>query len=219
VHSKGKRKGPAAASLTHKRTTRPKQIRYLWRDPRLQLCAGSMGLFQLGNAAILPLAASALARTDAHLATLIVPIAIIIPRALAAVLSPWFGRLADRLGRRRVALIGFAALPIRAALFAAIDSPVLMLCYQALDGISASVIGVLLPLVVADVTRRGGRFNLGMGIVGLAVGIGATLSNAIGGAIANQFGYVPAFAALGVAGLAAFLLIWFWMPNIIVPKE
>ncbi|MBV8401034.1 MAG: MFS transporter [Acetobacteraceae bacterium] len=203
----------------HKRTRRPHQIRYLWRDPRLQLCAGSMGLFQLGNAAILPLAASAIARTNGHLATLIVPIAIIIPQALAAALSPWFGRLADRLGRRRVALIGFAALPIRAALFATIDSPLLMLCYQVLDGISASVIGVLLPLVVADVTRRGGRFNLGMGIVGLAVGIGATLSNWIGGAIANHFGYVPAFAALGVAGLAAFLLIWFRMPNIIVPKE
>src|SRR5215471_12324452 len=80
-------------------------------------------------------------------------------------------------GRRPVTLMGFVALPIRTLLFASNDNPLLMVCYQALDGVSASVVGVMLPLVVADITRRGGRFNLGMGLVGLAVGIGATLSN------------------------------------------
>jgi predicted MFS family arabinose efflux permease len=112
-----------------------------------------------------------------------------------------------------VTLIGFAALPLRALLFATNDDPLLMVCYQALDGVSAAVIGVMLPLVVADVTRRSGRFNLGMGVVGLAVSVGATLSNTIGGAVANHFGNFAAFAMLAAAGLAAFVLVWLRMPN------
>ncbi|MBV8522727.1 MAG: MFS transporter, partial [Acetobacteraceae bacterium] len=179
----------------------------------LLICAFVMALFQFGNAAVLPLAANAVTRTHGHLADLVIPAAITVPQVLTAILSPWFGRLAQSWGRRPVALMGFAALPIRAALFAIDDGPAPMVFYQVLDGISASVIGVMLPLVVADITRRGGRFNLGMGIVGLAVGLGATLSNALGGAIANQLGQVPAFAALAMAGLAAFLVVWFRMPN------
>lgn len=57
-------------------------------------------------------------------------------------------------------------------------------------------IGVMLPLIVSDITTRRGRFNLGMGIIGLAVGLGATLSDAVGGTIANRLGQT---AALGVA--------------------
>jgi hypothetical protein len=84
------------------------------------------------------------------------------------------------------------------------SSPAALVCCQALDGISASVIGMMLPLVVADITRRTGRFNIGMGVVGLAAGLGATLSTAAGGAVANHLGQAAAFGALGVAGIAAF---------------
>jgi hypothetical protein len=80
-----------------------------------------------------------------------------------------------------VVLIGLAAVPIRTALLAINSSPVALVCFQTLDGISASVIGVMLPLAVADITRRTGRFNLGMGILGLAGGLGATLSNLVVG--------------------------------------
>jgi predicted MFS family arabinose efflux permease len=172
-----------------------------------------MALFQLGNAAILPLAANAFTRTSGRLANLVLPAAIIVPQVLTAILSPWIGRLAQSWGRRPVALLGLAALPIRAALFAISNDPVLLVCRQALDGISASVIGVMLPVFVADITRRGGRFNLGMGVVGLVSAIGATLSTSIGGATAQHFGYPVAFTALGAAGLAAFLLIWLRMPD------
>ena len=42
------------------------------------------------------------------------------------------------------------------------------------SGVCAAVLGVILPLVVADVMRGTGRFNLGLGIVGSAVGIGGS---------------------------------------------
>ncbi|MBV8522151.1 MAG: MFS transporter, partial [Acetobacteraceae bacterium] len=172
----------------HKRTEDLRRIRDTCTDHRLLIVASGIALFQLGNAAILPLAANALTRTSARLADLVLPAAIIVPQVITAILSPWIGRLAQNWGRRPVALLGLAALPIRAALFAISHNLVLLVSCQALDGISASVIGVMLPLFVADITRRGGRFNLGMGIVGLVSGIGATLSTSIGGAIALHFG-------------------------------
>jgi MFS family permease len=200
------------------RTEHLRRIRDICTDHRLLICAFGMALFQLGNAAIMPLAANALTRMSGRLANLVLPAAIIVPQVLTAILSPWIGRLAQSWGRRPVALLGLAALPIRAALFAISGDPVLLVCCQALDGISASVIGVMLPLFVADITRGGGRFNLGMGIVGLVSGIGATLSTTIGGAIAQHFGYSVAFAALCVAGLAAFLLVWLRMPDTAEPE-
>jgi MFS family permease len=75
------------------------------------------------------------------------------------------------------------------------------------------MVGVMLPLTVADVTRHSGRFNLGMGMTGLAGGLGAALSNAGGGAIANHLGHAAAFSALGLAGLVCFILVWFRMPD------
>jgi MFS family permease len=140
-------------------------------------------------------------------------VAIILPQALAALLSPWFGRLAQRRGRRLVLLLGLAPLPMRAALFAAIAHPYAMMCIQALDGISAAVIGMIVPLVVADITRRRGRFNLAMGVVGLAVGVGAAISTTFAGAVADRFGNMAAFLALGAAGLGACALAWLALPE------
>jgi MFS family permease len=102
----------------HKRTATQQQIRTLFSNRPLLICAACMALFQVGNAAVLPLAANAVTRTHAHVASLAVTAAIIVPQALTAILSPWFGRLAESWGRRPVTLIGFAALPIRTTLLA-----------------------------------------------------------------------------------------------------
>ena len=66
----------------------------------------------------------------------------------------------------------------------------------------AAILGVILPLVVADITRGTGRFNLGLGIVGSAVGIGAALSTTLAGYAIDHFGSSIAFFGLAsVAGL------------------
>jgi MFS family permease len=85
-------------------------------------------------------------------------------------MAPWVGRRAQDWGRRPLLLIGFAALPIRALGFALISDPLLLLAVQALDGISATVLGVLTALIIADLTGGTGRFNLAQGIVGTASG-------------------------------------------------
>jgi MFS family permease len=179
----------------------------------LLVFAGCMMLFQLGSAAMLPIAANAASIATGQVADLVIGAAIIVPQAVAALLSPPLGRVAQQWGRRPVLLLGLAALPLRALLFASNGDSYLMVGFQALDGISAAVLGMMVPLVVADITRRRGRFNLSMGVVLLAMGIGATLSTTLAGAIADRFGNAATFLALGGAGLAACALMWGMLPE------
>ena len=55
-------------------------------------------------------------------------------------------------------------------LFALTADPPLLISLQLLDGISGAVIGVLTALVIADLTRGSGHFNLAQGIIGTARG-------------------------------------------------
>ena len=71
----------------------------------------------------------------------------------------------------------------------------------------------MLPLIAADLTRNTGRFNLCMGVIGLAVFIGASLSTALAGWIADSAGDSAAFVALAAAGLIGTALVWFGIPE------
>src|SRR5262249_49065967 len=104
--------------------------------------------------------------------SLVVAAMIILPQVLTALMSPWVGRRAQTWGRRPLLLIGFGALPIRGLVFALTADPPLLISLQLLDGISGAVIGVLTALVIADLTRGSGHFNLAQGIIGTASGIG-----------------------------------------------
>jgi MFS family permease len=93
-------------------------------------------------------------------------------------------------------------------LFALVASPYLIVTVQVLDGISAAVLGVTIPLIVADITRGTGRFNLGLGIVGSAVGIGAALSTTLAGYVVDHFGSSVAFLGLSCIALCGSAPVW-----------
>ena len=66
----------------------------------------------------------------------------------------------------------------------------------------------LTPLVVADLTRGTGRYNLALGAVATVQGIGASLSGLSAGLIVDHFGYGIAFLTSGaVAGIALVFLL------------
>ena len=90
---------------------------------------------------------------------------------------------------------------------------------QIFDGITAAVFAVMVPLVVADLTRGTGRFNLGQGILGTATGIGASLSTTLGGYMTDYFGSAAAFAALATIGVAGFALVAVSMPETRPPER
>jgi MFS family permease len=188
-------------------------LRTLLSDRRLMVFAGCVLLFQLSNAAMLNLAAGEATAAMADNVQLIIAACIIVPQAVVALLSPWVGRAADRFGRRPILVLGLAALPIRAVLFCLVDGSNLLVPIQIFDGLSAAMLGVLLPLIAADIAGESGHYNLCIGAIGFAGGIGATVSTSMAGLIADAFDAPVAFLVLAAAGLGAVLLAWLAMPE------
>jgi MFS family permease len=206
------RTGHRAVRPAHMREPQ-RSRRQLLTDGRLLTLMLCVALFSLANADMLPLAASALVKRHGGIADLVVSGAVIISQLLTAAASPWIGRLAQRMGRRPMLLVGIAMLPLRALLFAFDGGPAGTLVAQALDGVTGATFGVLIPLMVSDITHAGGRFTLALGMVGLASSIGASVSTYAGGNIATYMGLPVAFLCLGAVGLAAVLLVWLALPE------
>jgi MFS family permease len=184
----------------------PAKFADLLRQRPLLILAGCVMLFHLANSSMLPLMGSVLTMRSSKWATVLIAACIVVPQCVVALLSPWVGRQAEVWGRRPLLLIGFAALPIRGLLFATVTDPNLLVAVQLLDGVTASVFGVMVPLIIADLTRGTGHFNLGQGIVGTTTGIGASLSTTIAGYTSDHLGSQAAFvalAAIATLGLAA----------------
>lgn len=188
-------------------------LRALLTNRALLCFGGCITLFYLSNAALLPLVGSVLTVRTSETATVLIAACIMVPQVVLALSAPAVGRAAERWGRRPLLLIGFAALPIRALIFAYTDVPELMVAAQVFDGVSAAVLGVMIPLTVADATRHTGRFNLALGAVGTAMGIGAALSTAIAGIMADRLGSHTAFLGLAAIGFASFVLLLLIMPE------
>jgi MFS family permease len=185
----------------------------LFRGGALIVLTSCVLLFHLANAAMLPLVGSDLTMRSSQWATALVAACIIAPQLIVAALSPTVGQLAQSWGRRPLLLMGFAVLPVRGALLAWTNDPYMIVAVQALDGISGAVMGVLIPLALADISRGTGRFNLAQGIVGSATGVGATLSTIGAGYLADRFGTATAFAGLAAMGVLALALLLALMPE------
>jgi MFS family permease len=182
---------------------------HLVRQRTLLVFAGSVMLFQLANAAMLPLMAGVVTTRSSQWAPVLIAACIIVPQAIVALASPSVGRKAQAWGRRPLLLIAFAALAIRGLLFAFVTDPYLLVAVQVFDGITAAVLSVMIPLIVADVAFGSGHFNLAQGIVGTATGIGASLSTVLAGYVSDKFGSSVAFT--GLAGIAALGLVMIWL--------
>ena len=99
-------------------------------------------------------------------------------------------------------------LTLRGMLYPVSDNPYWLVSVQLLDGVGAGIFGALFPLVVADLTRGTGHFNVSQGAIATAAGLGGALSTAVAGLIIVKAGYSAAFlflAAVAAAGLIGFM--------------
>jgi len=204
-------------SVPLKRTSRM----VLFKDRRLLTFALCLFLFQLANASILPLIGEALALREGRLSSLVVSALIVVPQLVVALLAPWVGRTANSWGRRPLLLVGLSAVPIRSGLFAFTADPTLLVLIQMLDGWTAATLGVLTTLVIADLTKGTGRFNLAQGLVGTFSGVGASLSTSVSGFVVERFGQTSGFLTVTVIALIAIAVLWAFMPetNASAPRE
>ena len=185
----------------------------LARKRPLMIFAACVMLFHLANAAMLPLMGSVLTMRSSQLAPALIAACIVGPQILVALFSPWVGRKAEAWGRRPLLLVAFAALPLRGLFFATVTDPYTLVAVQLLDGITAAVFAVMVPLVIADATRGTGHFNLGQGIVGTTIGIGASVSTTYAGYLSDHFGSPIAFLGLSGVALLGFVAMWAFMPE------
>jgi MFS family permease len=110
-------------------------------------------------------------------------------------------------------LIAFGVLPVRGILYTLTHKTVALVAIQVLDGVGAGIFGVVSVLVIADLTQGTGRFNLTLGAISAAVGIGASLSQVIAGSIVHHFGFNAGFLFLATVAAAALGILFLFMPE------
>jgi len=126
------------------------------------------------------------------------------------VFIPVWGKLSDRIGRRPVLLWSIAATAVGMAFVGLAPSLLLLLAARAFSGIATANIAVA-QAYVADVTAPEHRAR-GMGIIGIAFGLGFILGPGIGGQLSRfpifgREGTLPAFVAAGLAAINFFLAL------------
>jgi MFS family permease len=181
----------------------------LLADKRVLVFSLAAVLFHFANAAMLPLVGQRLSEGHATGASLYMSACIIVAQLVMIGSTSWAGRAASKRGRKPVLLLAFLLLPMRGVLYTLWDNPYYLVSVQVLDGIAGGIFGVVILLVVADLTKGTGRFNLVQGALGTATGLGAALSTLAAGYVVQYLGYNAAF--LGLAAIAGVALVVFWL--------
>ncbi len=185
----------------------------LWHNRRLLIFAAVVFTFHFANAALLPLVGQKLALHNKAAGTALMSACIVAAQLVMVPVAYVVGNKADSWGRKPIFLVGFAVLTVRSFLYPLWDNSYWLVGVQLLDGVGAGIFGALFPLVVQDVTHGTGRFNVSLGAITTAWGIGASLSNFVAGGIVVAAGYDVAFMSLGAVAAAGFALYLVAMPE------
>jgi MFS family permease len=102
---------------------------------------------------------------------------------------------------------------LRGVLYTFSTNAYYLLAVQSLDGVGAAIFGVLWVIIVSDLAKGSGRFNLLQGMVQAALGLGAFLSNSIAGHIVKLAGFNIGFLTLAGVALAGMLVFAILMPE------
>lgn len=188
-------------------------VRALLADHRLIIFLVCAVLFHFANAAMLPLLGERLAKGRGRTSMLFMSACVVTTQLVITLIAAAVGRLARTWGRKPLLLVAFAVLPVRGVLYTLTSSTGGLIAIQVLDGVGAGIFGVVSVLVIADLTRGSGRFNLTLGAITTAVGIGASLSQGIAGAIVHRAGFRSGFLFLTAVAAVAFAILALGMPE------
>ncbi len=175
--------------------------------------AAAVVIFHMANAAMLPLAGQELARVRPAVSSLFMSANIIMAQFVMIPVSYFAGRIADRFGRKRIFLLAFSVLALRGLLFSLGHNPFYIVGVESLDGVGTATATVLEILIVSDLAKGTGRFNLMLGIIQAAVSFGAFMGNSVAGVVARSAGFPAAFGLLAVIALVGFVFYVARMPE------
>jgi MFS family permease len=165
-------------------------------------------LFHLSNAAMLPLVGQKLALEDKNLGTSLMSACIVAAQIVMVPVAMLVGARANAWGHKRFFLAALLILPVRGALYTVSDDRAWLVGVQLLDGVGAGIFGAIFPVIVADIMRNTGRFNVAQGAIITAQGVGAALSTTLAGLVVVRAGYNAAFVTLGaIAAIGALVCL------------
>jgi predicted MFS family arabinose efflux permease len=173
----------------------------------LLLLAAALAMFHLGNAAMLPLYGLAVVAAHQGNASAFTAETIVVAQLVMVAAAFLANRLIQRIGYWGVILVTFLALPVRGLVAAVFITSWGVWPVQALDGIGAGLQSIAVPALVVRLLQGTGRVNVGQGVVMTVQGVGAALSPALGGTLAQHFGYATAFLVLGGISMGS-LALW-----------
>ncbi len=185
----------------------------LFRTKPLMVFAACALLWNFANAPLLPLVGQKLAFQFPREATAMLSFCMVAAQGVMVPIAILVGRNADRLGRRPIFLIAFTVLPIRSALYVVSNNAFWLMSVQLLDGVGAGVYEALTPLLIADIMRGTGRYNLAQGAIATTQGVGAAISGLAAGLVTDHFGYSVSFLFLASAAAIGWAVFLLFMPE------
>ena len=189
-------------------------VAVLLQNKYLMLFALLAATFHLANAAMLTSVGQLLTTLSGPKnATSLISICIVAAQFVMVPVAVFVGAKADTIGRKPIFLVAFGVLAARGVLYTISNDPFWLVGVQLLDGVGAGIYGALFPVVVADLTRGTGRFNVAQGAVATAQGLGASLSATLAGVIIVAASFSAAFLVLAVIAGIGFTLYLFVMPE------
>jgi multidrug resistance protein len=130
--------------------------------------------------------------------------------AVSFVMSPLWGRLSDRVGRRPVILLGIIGYSVSFFILGlAWDTLWLLYLSRMLGGLFSGALMSSAVAYVADITTEENRTK-GMGLVGMSIGLGFIFGPAAGGLL-SVFGYSVPFFTSAALSAVTFVFIWFML--------
>jgi MFS family permease len=200
------------AAEAEKKEAKAISLGQLLKDRNILLFAAALMLFHLSNGSMLPLLGQKIGLQDPKHSAQFLSAAIIIAQGIMALIATYSGRRAE-VSRKSIMLVAYILLPVRAVLFAFISNPYILTGLQVLDGIGAGIFGVVSVLMIADLSRGTGRFNVLQGFLFSAIGLALSLSSVLSGYIVRWFGYTTGFILLAVLGVVALLFFKTFVPE------
>jgi MFS family permease len=182
----------------------------------LLILAAALACFHLGNGAMLPLYGLAVVANKQGDPAGFVATTIVVAQGTMILAALIAMRLAEKEGYWLVLLVSFIALPIRGVIAAHLMNKWGVYPVQILDGIGAGLQSAAVPGLVARILNGTGRVNVGQGAVMTVQGLGASLSPAIGGWIAQEIGYGAMFLILGSFALGS-IALWLGFASLLRP--
>lgn len=154
------------------------------------------------------------ATKELHVNETLIGISIAIYSMVQFLVNPFFGSLSDKKGRRSIILYCLLLNAAGYVIFAFTHTYWMLLLSRVVAGIGGSSIGVA-QAYIADITTREERAK-GMGLIGLAFGLGFVFGPLIGGFLA-KYSYMATGFASASTSLIAFIFCYFKLPESLKP--